>query len=98
MINIDKIRYGMTREHIQALFGEPPLMGCKSRKYPHYKLWKYGEIEIVFNDSPYKADGRACEIYVRDGDKQCASLKEVIKIEASGLVRKTIINETIDAT
>lgn len=46
-MDISKVRLGMTREKIKALFGEPDDIANGTRKYPE-PVYKYGDIEFGF--------------------------------------------------
>lgn len=61
MIDVTKIRLGMTRDEIKQLFGEPPMWGGTSRKYRTPCVYRYGQIELGFG--PYKDSGLS---YVMD--------------------------------
>jgi hypothetical protein len=52
---VEKLKIGMKREEVVALFGEPDMKGATSRKYPTPSVFRYGLIEFHF--APWKNGG-----------------------------------------
>ena len=49
MIDINRIRIGMSKSQIREMFGNPDLEGGSSKKYKEYNVWKFGEVELHFD-------------------------------------------------
>lgn len=50
MLNYGKIlKYGMSKQQVRDLLGEPHAEGGTSRKYPKPMIWKYDIIELTFD-------------------------------------------------
>jgi len=47
-LDLSKLRRGMTRREVVSEFGEPDLKGGISRKYPEPCVYRYGNIEFMF--------------------------------------------------
>jgi hypothetical protein len=66
MIDLAKLRVGMTRQEVVEAIGEPEDTGGTSRKYKTPSCYKYGEIQLFFQ--PWKNGGLAHgSLYGDDG-------------------------------
>lgn len=53
----DGVNKGMTRKEVIAVLGPPDDTGGTSRKYKTPSIYVYGDIELIFGDSPSNKDG-----------------------------------------
>jgi hypothetical protein len=47
---INQIALGFSRGEIENILGKPEMKGGSTRKYPNPVIWKYGDIEFIFNN------------------------------------------------
>ena len=59
-----KLRIGMTRQEVVSILGEPDEIGGSSKKYQAPSIFKYGEIELHFEQSTH---GELRRIYMENG-------------------------------
>lgn len=73
-----RLRVGMTREQVIAIFGEPPEKGGTSRKYRTPSVFRYGRTEFHFQ--PWKAGGL---VWVQEVDENGSFLRRIFPLEKS---------------
>lgn len=74
MVDLSKIKIGMTRAEVKAVLGEPDAVNIGSRKYPKPTVFKYEEIEFHFE---YPEDGRLVLVYTEVKGKPNTIMKYV---------------------
>lgn len=63
--HISPLRLGASREEVQAALGPPDDVGGASRKHPSPAIWKYGAVELHFEQG---TEGGLHLIYLEDAD------------------------------
>ena len=61
----EKLRIGMTRPEVLAILGEPDSTGGVSRKYKTPSIFKYGCVELHFEQP---TDGALMRVFMEDDD------------------------------
>ena len=53
--------FGLSREQIVALFGQPDTVSATSRRHPNPQVFKYGSVELYFGR---ERDAQCCSLFV----------------------------------
>lgn len=85
MIDLDKIKPGMSRGDVVAIFGEPDDTGGTSRKYNTPRTYVYGDFEVNFE--PWKA-GKVTNVWNRKEHRDIKSFTTPCPKCSNGFIEK----------